>query len=241
MNRNVNRTCCKNAWSWKKRYPHSQSSHTSHTPLHKVKKYAFQINTFKLKLCGQVPDITYFFITECLPFNFNSIPYFVPIFSLLPGRRSSSTKPLEASGFAGATSLYSACNDKSHVFEYFIYYFLCYFSSYTCLKNNFNITLPVFQTYCTFSVFTSALLLDSRQATSTPHSIAVSTVWTDKNCRNSSWLQFGCSCRMFGLKVLPAKMLTAQVRVWGGDPVIAGTLHLLLPFAKFQRVLREFK
>lgn len=67
------------------------------------------------------------------------------------------------------------------------------------------------------------------------------TVWTDKHRGNSSWLQFGRSSGTFGLKILPAKMLTAQVRVWGGDPVDAGTLYLLLPFAKFQRVLWKFK
>lgn len=83
--------------------------------------------------------------------------------------------------------------------------------------------------------------LDSRQAATTAHSIAGETVRTDEHCRNSSHLQLQSPWVRFRLKVLLAKMLFAEVRVGRGDPLGAGALDLLLPFAKLLRVLGEFK
>ena len=86
-----------------------------------------------------------------------------------------------------------------------------------------------------------AFALDSRQAFTTPSSTAGGTEWTDKHCRGSSRLQLQSPGGRSGLKVLLAKMLAAEVGVGRGDPLGAGALDLLLPFAKGLRVLGEFK
>lgn len=83
--------------------------------------------------------------------------------------------------------------------------------------------------------------LDSRQAVTAAHSIAGRTVRTDKHCGSSSRLQLQSPYGWSGLKVFLAKMLTAEVRVGCGNPLGAGALDLLLPFAKLLRVLGEFK
>lgn len=83
--------------------------------------------------------------------------------------------------------------------------------------------------------------LDSRQAPNTASSAAGGTVWTDKHRGSSSRPQLQSACGRFGLKVLLAKMLTAEVGVWRGDPLNAGTLHLFLPFAKLLGVFGKFE
>lgn len=96
--------------------------------------------------------------------------------------------------------------------------------------------------YGTLSCFScNAPPLDCRQALITAHSTAGGTVWTDKHCRSSSWPQLQCTWRISGLKVLLAKMLTAEVRVGCGNPMGTSALHLLLPFAKLLWLLGEFK
>lgn len=103
-------------------------------------------------------------------------------------------------------------------------------------------TIKTTHTCGTLSWFScNAPPLDSRQALTTAHSAAGGTVRTDKHSRSSSWPQLQSTCRWSGLKVLPAKMITAEVRVGRGDPLSAGALHLLLPFAKLLRILGEFK
>lgn len=103
-------------------------------------------------------------------------------------------------------------------------------------------TMTNFHTYGTLSWFScNAPPLDSRQTLTTAHSTAGGTVRTDKHCRSSSRPQLQSACGWFGLKVLLAKMLAAEVRVGCGDPLGAGALHLLLPFAKLLSVLGEFK
>lgn len=83
--------------------------------------------------------------------------------------------------------------------------------------------------------------LNSRQAPNTASSTAGRAVWTDKHRGSSSGPQLQSTCGWFGLKVLLAKMLTAEVGVWRGDPLNAGTLHLFLPFAKLFGVLWKFE
>lgn len=103
------------------------------------------------------------------------------------------------------------------------------------------VTFPQ-HTYGALSRFScNAPPLDSRQALTTANSTAGRTVRTDKHCRNSSRPQLQRARGWLGLKILLAKMLTAEVRVWCGNPLGAGALHLLLPFAKLLWVLGEFK
>lgn len=102
--------------------------------------------------------------------------------------------------------------------------------------------ISTIHTYSMLSRFSrNAPPLDSRQAPNTASSAAGGTVWTDKHCGSSSGPQLQSACGWFGLKVLLAKMLTAEIGVWPGDPLNAGTLHLFLPFAKLLGVLGKFE
>lgn len=97
-------------------------------------------------------------------------------------------------------------------------------------------------TYSTLSRFgCNASPLDSRQALTAAHSAAGWTVRTNKHRRSSSRPQFQSARGWSRLKVLLAEMLAAEVRVRCGDPLGAGALDLLLPFAKLIMVFGEFK
>lgn len=184
---------------------------------------------------------------------------FPPDFTPPPGRCSSSPPSLESSNWAGAISLYSACEEKKktdwliermNVDRFYIIHVNNQEASLKSLRMIETLflycsdisTMTNFHTYGTLSWFScNAPPLDSRQTLTTAHSTAGGTVRTDKHCRSSSRPQLQSACGWFGLKVLLAKMLAAEVRVGCGDPLGAGALHLLLPFAKLLSVLGEFK
>lgn len=85
----------------------------------------------------------------------------------------------------------------------------------------------------------NASSLDRRQAVAAANTTAGVTERSDEHCGSSSRLQL--QRPWSGLKVLFAKMLAAEVGAGRGDPVGAGALNLLLPFAELLGVLGEFK
>lgn len=97
-------------------------------------------------------------------------------------------------------------------------------------------------TYRAFSLLPHcASPLDCRQTLAAAQPVTGGAVRPDKHCGHGSQPQLQRVCAWSGLKVFLSKMLIAEERVGCGDPLRAGPLHLLLPFAKLIVVLGESK